>query len=444
MQEEENVPQGDLRREVSLFGAFSIGYADVGADIYITLGLVALYAGGATPLALIIAGIVYVLVGSVYAKLSGRYPYAGGAQFYAQRALGPMHGFIAGWGLMLDYTIDIALFVLASVGYLGYLLKATLGFGLLLVNPYYAFVSAFLVGFLGFLNILGIRESVRLNKLFVALDLATLFLVLGVGGSIYFFFNGFSWKPPSIGQDVPVGNFLYAVTIAMASYVGVEAISQAAEETSNASKNVPKATYLTVSLTLLVALAGAFFIASSPVNNEEALHPFAGLALKVPIIGTWLALWVGLMGFLINLASANSGVIGVSRVAYSMARTGLLPEGFRRISRRGVPHISIAVFTVIAMGLIIVNGFTTSLHLLELVASLYNFGAIVAYIYASISLVKLSANRHEKLLGILATVACIFMLTLLVLLHPEGRILALLWFLVGLTLYFLKHRPVHK
>jgi APA family basic amino acid/polyamine antiporter len=84
------------------------------------------------------------------------------------------------------------------------------------------------------------------------------------------------------------------------------------------------------------------------------------------------------------------------------------------------------------------------LHLLELIASLYNFGAIVAYIYASISLVKLSANRQEKLLGILARDACIFMLTLLVFLHPEGRILALLWFLVGLTIYFLKDRPVHK
>jgi APA family basic amino acid/polyamine antiporter len=150
------------------------------------------------------------------------------------------------------------------------------------------------------------------------------------------------------------------------------------------------------------------------------------------------------MGFLIHLASANSGVIGVSRVAYSMARTGLLPENFRRISRRGVPYISVAVFTIIAIGLIIVNGFSTSLHLLELIASLYNFGAIVAYIYASISLVKMSANRQEKLLGILATVAFIFMLTLLVFLHPEGRILALLGFLVGLTIHFLKDRPVHK
>ncbi|NAZ25702.1 MAG: hypothetical protein GU357_08095, partial [Thermofilum sp.] len=111
---------------------------------------------------------------------------------------------------------------------------------------------------------------------------------------------------------------------------------------------------------------------------------------------------------------------------------------------RGVPYISIAVFTIITIGLIIVNGFSTSLHLLELIASLYNFGAIVAYIYASISLVKLSANRQEKLLGILATVACIFMLTLLVLLHPEGRILALLWFLVGLTIYFLADQTVHK
>ena len=156
-----------LRREVGLFGAFSVGYADVGADLYITLGLVALYAMGAAPLALATAAIAYVLTGVTYAQLSKRYPVAGGSQHYAYVRFGPLHGFFAGWGLLLDYIIDIALLALASVGYLGFLIKRATGSGALLVNPVYAAASSALIAFLVVLNIIGIKASSRFNEIFV-------------------------------------------------------------------------------------------------------------------------------------------------------------------------------------------------------------------------------------------------------------------------------------
>lgn len=172
-----------LRREVGLFGAFSIGYADVGADIYITLGLVLLYAGGAAPLALLLAAVVYVLTGLTYAKLCSLYPTAGGAQYFAYKRFGPLHGFLAGWGLLLDYIVDIALFSLASVGYLGFLVKALLGSDVLLASPNYAIAATVLVALLTLLNLAGIKASSRFNEVIVLADLATLALVLGAGGS---------------------------------------------------------------------------------------------------------------------------------------------------------------------------------------------------------------------------------------------------------------------
>ena len=78
-----------------------MGYADVGADIYIALGLVALFAGHASPLAFGIAAVTYIATGLGYAELASTYPVAGGAQFYSLKAFGPVHGFLAGWGLML-------------------------------------------------------------------------------------------------------------------------------------------------------------------------------------------------------------------------------------------------------------------------------------------------------------------------------------------------------
>src|SRR5579859_5867622 len=110
----------ELRRDVTVWGSFMWGYADVGADIYTALGLVMAAAQGATPLAFGLAGLVYVMIGLGYTELASAYPVAGGGQYFALRGLGDFWGFIAGAALLLDYTIDIALFSVASAGYLNF------------------------------------------------------------------------------------------------------------------------------------------------------------------------------------------------------------------------------------------------------------------------------------------------------------------------------------
>src|SRR5437667_12025450 len=104
----------ELRRDVSVWGSFMWGYADVGADIYTALGLVMAAAQGATSLAFGIAGLVYIMIGLGYTELASAYPVAGGGQYFALRGLGDFWGFTAGAALLLDYTIDIALFSVAS------------------------------------------------------------------------------------------------------------------------------------------------------------------------------------------------------------------------------------------------------------------------------------------------------------------------------------------
>src|SRR5713101_1320847 len=96
-----------LKRDVGWYGSFAMGYADVGADVYIALGLVALYAGGRAPLAFLVAAITYVSTGLAYAELATTYPYAGGAHIYSMKAFNDLAGFVAGWAVMLDYTVDI-------------------------------------------------------------------------------------------------------------------------------------------------------------------------------------------------------------------------------------------------------------------------------------------------------------------------------------------------
>src|SRR3989442_4193573 len=95
-----------------------MGYADVGADVFIALGLVALYAGGRAPLAFLVAAITYVSTGLAYAELATTYPYAGGAHIYSMKAFNDLAGFVPGGALRLDFTVDSAPFSLTPAGFL--------------------------------------------------------------------------------------------------------------------------------------------------------------------------------------------------------------------------------------------------------------------------------------------------------------------------------------
>src|SRR6266513_3750580 len=121
-----DIPQEShsLRRAVGVWGSYTWGYADVGADVYVALGIVMAAAEGATNVAFLFAGLVYVMVGLAYTELAAAYPMAGGGQFYVLRGLGDIWGFVAGWAVLLDFTIDISLFALASAGYINFFVPA--------------------------------------------------------------------------------------------------------------------------------------------------------------------------------------------------------------------------------------------------------------------------------------------------------------------------------
>jgi APA family basic amino acid/polyamine antiporter len=117
----------ELRRDVSIWGSYMWGFADVGADTFVALGLVMAYAQGATSLVFALAGMVYIMIGLAYTELASAYPVAGGGPYFCLRGLGDFWGFVAGSALLLDYTIDIALFATASSGYLNFFMPFVLG-----------------------------------------------------------------------------------------------------------------------------------------------------------------------------------------------------------------------------------------------------------------------------------------------------------------------------
>jgi len=460
----------ELKREVGTWGSFSMGYADVGADIYLVLGVIIFLAGVLSPLAFAFAAVVYVSTGLCYAELATRYPVAGGGQFFSLKAFGPFHGFVAGWGLMLSYTVDIALFALATVGYLQVVVAPILTTFTLTQAPYYAEVAIGLVILLLAVNLLGIRYSSKLNELIVAVDLVTvaLFLIFGLPSIVA---SGalFSWlgSIPSalasgnLGGAANYSTFVTALSLATVSYIGIESISQAAEETKNPARVIPRATKAAIVAVVAVAVTLSILavtLALTPVSGDPS-SPAYTLAKYIPVIGPFFAIWVGVMGTLVCYISTNTGVIGVSRVTFSMSRLGLMPKAFNRISAKfRTPYLTLAVFTAVACLLLAFGVELSTFQIIPLIASVYNFGALIAYFYvnAAAIVLRIKEPAHEgwrmplnftvhragrpyqvsiiPFIG-LAFTAVIWLI--LVASNPGGRVAGTVWFVIGVAGYLI-------
>ena len=461
-----------LKREVGWYGSFAMGYADVGADLYVAIGLVAFYAAGASPIAFAIASITYVCTGLAYAELATAYPYAGGAQVYSMKAFNDMIGFIAGWAVMLDYTVDIALFSLASAGYLSFFFPSLHGYWILAILgldiriSYIGFVAFAMVLGLLLLNSVGIRESSAFNELLVSLDIGVESVILVAGILLAFSmalflsqivdfgapstFAHIDYVMPSLGTQTQ--NFIYGITLAMTSFIGIESIAQAAEETKRPQRWIPRANKLSIVSVVLFAVGlSTLSMSLMPWQDLAASQtdPMAAIASRIPYIGHFLGPIVAFTGFSICYVSTNTGVIGASRVVFSMGRFNLMPTWFYKVHGRfRTPVRTIAVFGLIGAVMALLGE-------LRFVADLYNFGALLSYVIVNVSLIVLrnkepDAYRAWRLPGtlkieafgrrILVPVISIIgalstgaMWLLVVGFHAEGRIVGTIWVAIGVV-----------
>ncbi|MEM2613568.1 MAG: amino acid permease, partial [Nitrososphaerota archaeon] len=175
----------ELKREIGWFGSFAMGYGDVGADIFIALGIVTLYAAGAMPIAFLVAALVYIAIGLAYGELAPAYPYAGGVHVYSLRGLNTLVSFIAGWALMLDYVLDISLFSVASAGYLKFIFPQLVENLNIKIQSIHinglGIIAGLLVALLIILNYFGIKYSSGFISLLVFMGIAIQGIILITG-----------------------------------------------------------------------------------------------------------------------------------------------------------------------------------------------------------------------------------------------------------------------
>ncbi|HEY9287155.1 MAG TPA: APC family permease, partial [Candidatus Dormibacteraeota bacterium] len=320
----EGIAGSELRRDVSVWGSYMWGYAAVGADIYTALGIITLAALGLAPLAFLAAGIVFALVGLCYAELASAYPLAGGGQYFTLRGLGDTAGLVAGAALVLDYTIDISLFTVVAFGYFNYFLPwitfgrhitdFTIPIGPVHLAWLWLIESVGGILLLIWLNVRGIKVSTNFNEVIgtIAIIAQTIIVVAGLV---------LVWDPDLVSHQIlfnrpTLSEFAFGSSLAIIAFVGLETISQVAQETRRPATIIPRTSIGLVVSVLLFAMAFSI-LAIGMVDTQTGkpldFHghegdPVALIALNIPVIGLVAAPLTAAIGALIVFISANSGV----------------------------------------------------------------------------------------------------------------------------------------
>ncbi|HJX13826.1 MAG TPA: APC family permease [Dehalococcoidales bacterium] len=449
-----------LRRVLGIPAVFSAGYGNVGSSIYYALGIVALVAMGATPVALGIAGVLFIFTALTYAEGTAALPEAGGSASFARHGLGETAGFIAGWALMLSYIVTISISAFTIPPYLGFFWEP------FKTSPFIGtWASVGIVGFLMLLNVIGIRETSFVNVGATIIDILTQVSLVVIGFIVLF-------NPTVLLHRIidnwPSGeNLVLGIALATIAYTGIETMSQMAEETKRPETSVPRALVMMI-VAVLVIFAGISLVSLSAMPVEElasgwSRDPVAGIAFHLPIdlIRTVLKPLIAVLAGTILLIATNAGLIGISRLAFSQGSHGLVPPALSRIHPRfKTPYVSIIVFSIIAI-VILLPGFFAA-DVFENMGALYAVGSLLAFMFAHASILALRIRKPEMprpfklgwnirikgrelpvsaMVGLLAT-AGIWLIILVT--QSYSRWVGLGWMVVGVLIYLYIRRRRRK
>lgn len=458
----ERRPREEALRRVHGVGAlFSTAYGNVGSTPYYALGVTAAFALGLTPLAFLIAGVIFVCTAATYIEATVMYPEAGGSSSFARRGFNELVSFFAAWGQMLNYVITVAISAFFVPHYLAVFWEP-LG-----SHPGDIVGAILLIALLAALNVKGTRESARLNLVLAIGDLMTQVVLVGIGIALVL-------DPDILIGNVQLGiaptwsNFALGIAVGMIAYTGIETISNMAEETRDAKRTVPQGTGLTVLAVLgIYSLLPIIALSALPVT----LDPVSGYTTELgttyaddPVLGIVenfglsagltevLRFYVGMLAAVILTIATNAALIGLSRLTFSMGQYRQLPEMLRQVHPRfGTPYVAILVFSAVAV-ITVLPGET------ELLATMYSFGAMLSFTVAHVSVVQLRRRFPDQerpwmprgnfrwrggLLPLTAIVGGLGTFTawiVVMALNTRTLVIGLAWMAIGLTVYLVYRR----
>jgi APA family basic amino acid/polyamine antiporter len=437
-----------LRKSLSWPHLLALGVgAIVGTGIYTLTGVGADRAGPAVILAFMVAGAVCACAALAYAELATLIPTSGSAYTYTYSTLGETLAWVIGWSLILEYSVACSA---VAVGWAGYLVGWLQSIGVhlpaaLLAGPHAGGIfnlPAVLVALtVCAMLISGTRESATLNIILVIIKLTALAAFVALALPAFSGANFTPFMPYGFGSNVDAGGttrgVMAAAAIVFFAFYGFDAVATSAEEAKNPGRDLTIGIIGSMVVCTLIYMAVAL-AAVGAVGYRQLADSAEPLALVLRTLHHPAAAWAVAIAALIALPSVILVMMyGQSRIFFVMARDGLLPRAFSRVSpRSGTPVLMTAVTGVAVAA---VAGFFP----LNEIAELANAGTLAAFIAVGACMMVLRRTRPELprvfkcplpyVVGTLTIIGCLYLIASL----PMGTLVRFaIWNAMGLAVYF--------
>ncbi|NUS03321.1 MAG: amino acid permease [Nonomuraea sp.] len=432
--------EGELTRVLGLWQLTAIGIGGIiGAGIFALAGAVANQtAGPAVVISFLIAGIASAAAAFSYAEFAGMIPKAGSAYTYGYAVLGEIVGWFIGWDLLLEYTAIVAVVAIGISGYFGFLL-GQLGLDLpdwMLGAPgtgeghVVDLFAAVLCLFIAFLLNLGMKSAARFETFVVAIKIAVVLLVIVVGFFHISTANYTPFFPFGFG-----GAITGAATVFFAVF-GYDAMSTAAEESRDAQRHMPKAILYSLAVSMVLYVLACLVLTG--MQSYKDIDPESGFSSAFASVGLSGLATVIAVGAIVGILTVMfTFMLGVTRVWFSMSRDGLLPAWFAKL--HPVRHVPVRVTWIVGAGSAVIAGFLP----IREAAELTNIGILLAFVVVCAAVIVLRYRRPDLPRGfrmpgmpVVPAIGVLFSLWLITFLEPLTWLRFVVWFLIGLVVYF--------
>ena len=420
----------ELKRSLTLLDLLVYGLVFIvpGAPVAV-FGFVFNASQGMVPLVYIVGLIAMMFTAASYITMARAYPIAGSVYTYAGRAIHEDVGFLAGWALLLDYLLGPTLILVLS---------AVAVHSMVPDVPREAWIVGFVI-IITVISLFGIETTARTAIVFLGLQILGLIIFMVAAGIALAHGAGgahLSLKP-LFNPDVISPSLIFgALSLAVLSFLGFDAISTLAEEAKGGGDAIGRATFLSLILctTIFVVLT---YTASLFVLDRTSLPPgeqtdAAFYYIATAVGGKWLQWMLALPGVLFaGLPSALAAQVATARLMYSMSRDGKLPRALGHISaKRKVPDRAILFIAAITLVLGLVAA-----EQIELLTSIVNFGALTGFLVLHLSVVAYMLRKGKLLSGfgniVLAVIGFAIIAYVLYNLAETAKIVGLVWLAVG-------------
>jgi APA family basic amino acid/polyamine antiporter len=381
-------------RPISTRALFAVVYTTSVSSVYFALGVVAHRAVGLTPEVFLAAGIFFQLSAMTYGEGAALYQERGGSAVFARYAFNELVSFIAGWAIVLDYAILVAVTALTVPSYLA-AFAAPIGRGALEI-----IVALGVIVFVAIDNLTGVSaRRLRRRVVITGLDLILQTTVIVLGLALVFDGSHLT-SAVHVGSAPTVSNLLFALPIAVIAFTGLEAAASLGGEV-NATPQALKRLIGPGALVIVLVYVGIAVVGVGALPVHHGLTALGQQHLKAPLLGVvqsyhphWVAqvlkYVVAAGGAFGLIAAAGSAMLGVSRVGYSLATNRQIPSAVGRLHHRfGTPYVVIGVAALIAGALVLPTD-------LDLLVGIYAFGAMLAFTIAHCSVIALRFREPRR------------------------------------------------